>query len=258
MAGKNDLLFDKPTLVNGGQSKDAVVVTSPDKQHVNAPTVEDIQKIAKGIAEKEAEAASATEWEKSVKDKVYYDADEEELFFETPYGYEFTITDTNTHFGFKLGDNDELVFDFSYLQLGRDDFSRIYIDTDENTMRVPFFIADDIYNIDKSGSVNTTDLLDGNRIYKHKITIEDTTNKYLFAFEFYNSSPDEIDDFDTISYDTNFEFCVGVFVNKNTNPYTRKIGILNVVYQGEITIMFNDGSEHTFTEGDVSDTITQC
>lgn len=47
------LEFDKPTLENGGRSQEAIVVTSPDKQHVNAPTVEDIKRIAKGEAETE-------------------------------------------------------------------------------------------------------------------------------------------------------------------------------------------------------------
>ena len=60
MANKNDLLFDKPKLENGGQSQEAIVVTSPDKQPGNAPTIEDIKRIAKG----EAEESSATEWEK--------------------------------------------------------------------------------------------------------------------------------------------------------------------------------------------------
>lgn len=52
---KNDLLFDKPKLENGGQSQEAIVVTSPGKQPVNAPTVEDIKRIAKGEAETESD-----------------------------------------------------------------------------------------------------------------------------------------------------------------------------------------------------------
>lgn len=49
------LEFDKPKLENGGQSQEAIVVTSPDKQPVNAPTVEDIKRIAKGEAETEGD-----------------------------------------------------------------------------------------------------------------------------------------------------------------------------------------------------------
>lgn len=252
------LEFDSPTLVDGGHEQKAIVNTASGKQPVNAPTVEDIKRIAKGEAEKAAEAASATEWEKSVKDKVYYDADEEKLFFKTPCGYEFTITDINTHFKFELGDFDELVFDFSYLQLGRDDVSRIYIDTDEETMRVPYLIADDIYNIDESDSVSTNDLLDGNRIYKHKILIEDTQNDYVFYFEFYNSSPAEIDDPEVIANDKQFELCVGRFVNRSTTPYTNEVGIISEIDQGDIHVL-HGSTEYIFsTQVDVYDTVTQC
>lgn len=49
------LEFDKPTLVDGGHEQKAIVNTASGKQHVNAPTVEDIKRIAKGEAETEGD-----------------------------------------------------------------------------------------------------------------------------------------------------------------------------------------------------------
>lgn len=49
------LEFDKPTLVDGGHEQKAIVNTASGKQPVNAPTVEDIKRIAKGEAETEGD-----------------------------------------------------------------------------------------------------------------------------------------------------------------------------------------------------------
>lgn len=55
------LEFDKPTLVNGGHEQKAIVNTASGKQPVNAPTVEDIKRIAKGEAEKAVDASNQEE-----------------------------------------------------------------------------------------------------------------------------------------------------------------------------------------------------
>ena len=49
------LEFDKPKLVDGGHEQKAIVNTASGKQPVNAPTVEDIKRIAKGEAETEGD-----------------------------------------------------------------------------------------------------------------------------------------------------------------------------------------------------------
>lgn len=49
------LEFEKPTLVDGGHERKAIVNTASGKQPVNAPTVEDIKRIAKGEAETEGD-----------------------------------------------------------------------------------------------------------------------------------------------------------------------------------------------------------
>ena len=57
---KDSLNFEKPTLKNGGHEQKAIVNTASGKQPVNAPTVEDIKRIAKGEAETEGDISSIT------------------------------------------------------------------------------------------------------------------------------------------------------------------------------------------------------
>lgn len=71
---KNDLLFDKPTLVDGGRSQEnAVVNTAPKENTVNPPTVEDIKRIAKGETEKAVAEGSSL---KTKLATIEYDSDE--------------------------------------------------------------------------------------------------------------------------------------------------------------------------------------
>ena len=108
-----------------------------------------------------------------------------------------------------------------------------------------------------SNEINTNDLERGSRIYKHRILINDTQNDYAFYFEFYNSSPDEIDDVDIIAYDKQFELCTGMFVNRNTTPYTHEVGIISEIDQGDIHVLHGN-TERIFGAVVVTDTVTQC
>ena len=65
------LEFDKPTLVDGGHEQKAIVNTANGKQPVNAPTVEDIKRIAKGIAEEEAEQEGSKSYTKAESDAKF-------------------------------------------------------------------------------------------------------------------------------------------------------------------------------------------
>lgn len=248
MADKNDLLFDKPKLENGGQSQEAIVVTSPDKQHVNAPTVEDIQRIAKGIAEKEAEAASATEWEKSVKDHISYDEEDENLVF-TVDDLEGYMNDSTLYFVWNAN-SIEIAVEERYIDL----VGSWTIGSEERAIN--YVYVENIIDDDGNG-VETAHLLDGARIYKHRILIDDTQSDYAFYFEFYNSSPDEIDNVDVIAYNKQFELCPGMFVDRNTTPYTHEVGIISEIDQGDIHILHGT-TEHIFYDPVVTDTVTQC
>lgn len=65
------LEFDKPTLVDGGHEQKAIINTASGKQPTNTPTVEEIQQIAKGIAQKEAETEGSKSYTKTESDTKF-------------------------------------------------------------------------------------------------------------------------------------------------------------------------------------------
>ena len=252
------LEFDKPTLVDGGHEQKAIVNTASGKQHVNAPTVEDIKRIAKGEAEQAAEAASATEWEKSVKDHLY--EEDGYVVAHSTYGLSIVVTDINK--GVTIGtdaNNDALTFDFSYLQLGYSDRSDMYIDVDEQEIGCTSVRCECITDSETDGVVYAENLLNGKRVYKHDITIEgrlegETTGSKFLYITVYNSSQNEIDslaELEDIAVGA-----VGMFEAASNE----------IAYISEISLTYNTISILGSTSGrkamdtilDIVDDITQC
>ena len=251
---KDSLNFEKPTLENGGQSQEAIVGTSPDKQPVNAPTVEDIKRIAKG----EAEAASATEWEKSIKDHLY----EEDSYVVacSTYGLVIVVTDINK--GVTIGtdtDNDTLTFDFSYLQLGYSDRSGMYIDVEEQEIGCTSVRCEYITDSETEGVVCAENLLNGKRVYKHDITIEgrlegETTGSKFLYITVYNSSQNEIDSLAEL--EDIASGAVGMFeAASNEIAY---ISGVSLTYNTISILGSTSGSIGMDTILDIADDITQC
>ena len=160
------LEFDKPKLVDGGHEQKSIVNTASGKQPVNAPTVEDIKRIAKG----EAEESSATEWEKDLKPNLYYRKNRDAIVAEKK------IETT----GLQLtGDDQAIAFDSS-----EDAF--LYEDYDQTATPLK-------------------NLTDGYRVFRHEITIEfkvGTATHYLY-FTAYSSSQDAIESIDELDGNVN-------------------------------------------------------
>ena len=249
------LEFDKPTLVDGGHEQKAIVNTASGKQHVNTPTVEDIQKIAKGIAEKEAEAASATEWEKSVKDHLY----EEDGYVVAKSSYGLLIYITDIARGITIGTdiyNDALCLNFEgQLELGLSDRSNMYIDVNEQEIGCTSVRCEYITDSETDGVVYAENLLDGNRIYRHSISV--VKSPLSIQFVFYNSSPEAITSI------ADLEEMVGAtivgsgcrYVDGNGNSHVAAIedvagGEIDVVYEGGVSSFDNTSTYY--------DDVSQC
>lgn len=251
MANKNDLLFDKPTLIDGGQSKEAIVVTSPDKQPVNTPTVEDIKKIAKGEAEQAAEAASATEWEKSVKDKIYMDND----------GH-LVITNGELKITFpKWNDQDGKI-----TILGGNLENKIEIDMNNATIAAlprgtwqnyGYLTLEAESLFDQDGDdVYVSNLMNGQRTYKHSLTF-DTDNGTYFYVNIFTSDMLEID-YNNMERVKLADGCSGLYEATAIVPaYLEEIYELEGnIYKARIRLA--DGTIVDTEVIDIVDVVTEC
>lgn len=96
------LEFDRPTLVDGGHEQKAIVNTASGKQPVNAPTVEDIKRIAKGEAETEGDK-SYTKAESDAKflsktdaaSTYYTKAESDERYSGKLYNHQILLVDAS-------------------------------------------------------------------------------------------------------------------------------------------------------------------
>ena len=212
------LEFDKPKLVAGGHEQKAIVNTPSGNQPVNAPTVEDIKRIAKG----EAEESSATEWEKSVKDHVNYNATADSVDIDTNLGVDGDIQST------------------------------------QKVLATEGIVADTLYGFDDS-SVETLDLMEGNRTFRHELQIEleiDEDDYYLYI-GITNSSSEEINtDFRLANVSHECTFVSGMLYNSTSEESV--IVLVELVNRTEVSVRYVDGTTASGTFVAVEDIVTQC
>lgn len=247
------LEFDKPTLVDGGHEQKAIVNTASGKQPVNAPTVEDIKRIAKGEAEQAAEAASATEWEKSVKDNIFINSDG---YLEIKNGESSIIVSNSViKFGF-YGNQLEFLMEEAGIEFIEDNQAGgwslgynepiNYMLVDNLTLETALWVGGE--------EVEPTDLIQGNRIYRHQITFTDGTKSFHFVI--YNSSEEEMDDFVTY-FDGNLSIKNVVGRYQDSSNSTSKIATIDSTHQS--LLVGYDGGYNDFPDtSTITDDVTQC
>lgn len=239
------LEFEKPTLVDGGHEQKAIVNTASGKQPVNAPTVEDIKRIAKG----EAEESSATEWEKDLKPLVYWDKANERLIMFNENNTGLVIDGSYVEGYFEGNLVFEIGLEEQYLEF-KSDYGYIGYDYPLQHVWTEAILDGN------SNEIDTNDLERGNRIYRHSVLLTKSSDNIKFKFVVYNSSPDEFDNFGDYLDNDRLEGVAGLIYDiANDLKY---IGIISVV-AGTMDVIYN-GTVITFsdTTTTISDSVEQC
>lgn len=247
------LEFDKPTLVDGGHEQKAIVNTASGKQPVNAPTVEDIKRIAKGEAEQAAEAASATEWEKSIKDCIFINDDGK---LEINCGEtKITVDNSTVEFAF-YGNKLQFLVEEAGIEFIENNVTggwAVGYNEPISNLLVANLNVDTAFVVDGE-EVEPTDLIQGNRIYRHQVTITDGTKSFRFVI--YNSSETEIDDFtEYLDGNLSIKNVAGHYQDSSTSTY--KIAIIEDTNQ-ELRVGYDGGYNDFPYTSTVTDDVTQC